>query len=165
MTVRALLLSVVLLLSACGFHLRGQTQFPFHSVYIQAPAETPFVAALRRGLSANKVDVMTAPGNSDLTLDIAYEATDRQIIALSGAGHVIDYLLRYKVSLRAYDRQHDEWLPATEITLQRDLPYDDTQVLAKEQEAAMLYGEMRTDAAQQVLRRLSLAKPPQHENQ
>lgn len=160
---RLTLLLCALLLSACGFHLRGQATFAFHSIYIQSPAETPFVTTLKRGLKSNKVEVMEVPGKSDLTLEVAYELSDKQIIALSGSGHVIDYLLRYKVSLRAYDRQHDEWLPATEIALQRDLPYDDTQVLAKEQEAAMLYSEMRSDAAQQVLRQLSLAKPPQHE--
>jgi LPS-assembly lipoprotein len=73
---------------------------------------------------------------------------------------VIEYLLRYRLSLRAYDRQQDDWMPATEIQLQRVLPYDDTLVLAKAQEEQMLYDDMRSDAAQQVLRRLAYARPP-----
>ena len=52
----------------------------------------------------------------------------------------------YRVSLRAYDNQQNDWLPADEILLSRILPYDDTQVLAKEQEEAMLYKDMRSDA-------------------
>jgi len=72
--------------------------------------------------------------------------------------------LRYRVSLRAYDRQQNEWLHASEIQLQRIFPYDDTLVLAKEQEEKMLYEDMRMDAAQQVLRRLNFARPPQPAN-
>jgi len=41
----------------------------------------------------------------------------------------------------------------------RSLPYDDAQILAKEQEEALLYRDMRSDAVQQVMRRLSRAKP------
>jgi len=46
-----------------------------------------------------------------------------------------------------------------EIFLRRDMTYDDTEVLAKESEEALLYRDMKTDAVQQMLRRLSVAKP------
>ncbi len=163
--VHLLLLAALLSLSACGLHLRGHgaadKQFAFHSIYIKAPGETTFTKTLRRNLASYKLAVQTAPGQSDLTLDVVYETTDKQITALNASGHVIEYLLRYRVSLRAFDRQNKDWLPASEITLQRILPYDDTLVLAKQQEELMLYDDMRMDAAQQVLRRLSYARPPQ----
>jgi LPS-assembly lipoprotein len=162
---QALALVLALLsLSACGLHLRGHgagdAQFAFRSIYIQAPGETTFTKVLRRNLRAYKLAVQEAPGQQDLTLNISFELTDKQITALNSSGHVIEYLLHYRVSVRAYDRQLNNWLPATEIRLQRILPYDDTLVLAKQQEEQMLYDDMRTDAAQQVLRRLSYAKPP-----
>ena len=47
-----------------------------------------------------------------------------------------------------------------EITLRRDMTYDDTQVLAKESEEALLYEDMKSDAVQQVLRRLSVVQMP-----
>ena len=46
-----------------------------------------------------------------------------------------------------------------EIALSRILPYDDTQVLAKQQEETMLYKDMRSDAVGQTVRRLYRAKP------
>lgn len=166
MTMRVMtVLTLTMLLGACGFHLRGHNlmdaQFSFHSIYIQAAGETTFTKILRRSLQSYKLEVPNTPGKSDLTLDIAYEGTEKQITALNASGHVIEYLLRYRVSLRAYDRQQSDWLPASEIQLQRIFPYDDTLVLAKEQEEKMLYDDMRMDAAQQVLRRLSLARPAQ----
>lgn len=160
-----LLAATLLLLTACGLHLRGHdlkdAQFAFHSIYIQAPGETTFTKALRRSLKNYKLEVPSEAGKAELTLDIVYETTEKQITALNGSGHVIEYLLRYRTSLRAYDRQQNEWLPATEIQLQRTFPYDDTFVIAKEQEERMLYDDMRMDAAQQVMRRLSMARPSQ----
>ncbi len=162
---RALVLTLAMLsLTACGLHLRGHgpaaTAFAFHSIYIQAPGETMFTKTLRRALESYKLAVQSAPGQQDLTLNVVFETTEKQITALNASGHVIEYLLRYRISLRAYDRQMHEWLPASEIQLQRILPYDDTLVLAKQQEEQMLYDDMRQDAAQQVLRRLAYAKPP-----
>ena len=68
--------------------------------------------------------------------------------------------LQYRISLRAYDQKQQEWLAPQEITLQRDYYYDNTQVLAMMQEEALLYQNMRSDAVQQVLRRLNHAHPP-----
>ena len=51
-------------------------------------------------------------------------------------------------------------LPASEIFLYRDLAFDDTQLLAKEQEEILLYRDMLNDLVQQLLRRLSAAKMP-----
>ena len=160
-----LLAAALLLLTACGFHLRGHdlrdAHFAFHSIYIKSPGETMITKALRRSMKNYKLEVLDDPGKADITLDIVFENTDKQITALNASGHVIEYLLRYRVSLRAYDRQQNEWLPATEIQLQRIFPYDDTLVLAKEQEERLLYDDMRMDAEQQVVRRLNMARPPQ----
>ncbi len=160
---RALFLLLALSLSACGFHLRGHslqgTSFPFSTLYLKSASQTPFVTDLYNSLELYKIRLTTAPEQAELTLDIVSEATDKQILALSGAGQVLEYQLRYRVSIRAYDRQMQEWVPADELQLQRTLTYDAAQILAKEQEEALLFRDMRSDAVQQVMRRLSRAKP------
>ena len=160
---RALLLAMAFALAACGFHLRGSNlkdvSFAFKSLYLKAPAETPFVADLRRILLSNKIVLTPAADQADLVLEVVSEQSLRQILSLSGAGRVQEYQLFYRVSLRAYDNKQNDWLPPDEISLSRILPYDDTQVLAKEQEEAMLYKDMRSDAVAQAIRRLNRAKP------
>jgi LPS-assembly lipoprotein len=160
---RLLLLAMLLTLAACGFHLRGsnlkEVGFPFKTLYIKAPAETPFVMDLRRLLAANKVTLSPTADKAELTLEVVSEQNLKQILSLSGAGRVQEYQLFYRISLRAYDDKQNDWLPADEILLSRILPYDDTQVLAKEQEEAMLYKDMRSDALAQTIRRLNKAKP------
>lgn len=160
---RALLLMMTLAMAACGFHLRGNNlqgvEFAFKSLYLKAPAETPFVADLRRALTANKVALTATSEPAELVLEVVSEQTTKQILSLSGSGRVQEYQLGYRVSLRAYDSKQTDWLPAEEILLSRILAYDDAQVLAKEQEEALLYKDMRNDAVTQAIRRLSRAKP------
>jgi LPS-assembly lipoprotein len=161
--IRALLLLVVLTLAACGFHLRGSNlkdvQFAFKSLYLKSPRETPFVADLRRILLSNRIELTSTADKADLVLDVVEIVPPKQILSLSGAGRVQEYQLFYSVSLRAYDSQQNDWLPADEISLSRILPYDDTQVFAKQQEEEMLYKDMRSDAVAQAIRRLNRAKP------
>jgi LPS-assembly lipoprotein len=159
---RILLLLMALALAACGFHLRGSNlkgmEFAFKSLYLKAPGETPFVADLRRALTANKVN-FAAADQAQLVLEVVSEQATRQILSLSGSGRVREYQLFYRVSLRAYDSQLTDWLPAEEISLSRIMTYDDEQVYAKQQEEALLYKDMRSDAVAQAMRRLSRAKP------
>ena len=151
-----------LLLAACGFHLRGQKAFelPFQSLYVRSDnAYAPFITELKHAIEENSVQIADAPEQAQLTLHIVSEVKDRQILSLSGGGRVREYRLQYRISLRAYDQQQQEWLALEEITLRRDFSYDDAQVLAKEQEEELLYQNMRNDAVRQVLRRLNHARP------
>lgn len=163
-TARLLLLMLPLLLAACGFHLRGQNDFamPFKSLYLRTSSDSsPFIKELKGALRFSNIQIAEKPADAELTLEIVSEVADRQILSLSGAGRVQEYRLQYRVSLRAYDSQRQEWLSPEEISLRRDYSYDDSQVLAKEQEEALLYKNMRSDAVQQVLRRLTHAHPQQ----
>jgi len=162
-SMRTFLLLAALSLTACGFHLRGsQLQdmaFAFKSLYLKAPAETPFVSDLRTALNANKVALTSTADSAELVLEVVSEQTNKNILSLSGSGRVQEYQLIYRVSLRAFDNKQIDWLPPEEIMLTRILAYDDAQILAKEQEEAQLYRDMRTDAVGQAIRRLNRAKP------
>jgi LPS-assembly lipoprotein len=157
---RAFLIVAVCLLSACGFHLRGQAGMPFQTIFIVAPdLNSPFVNELRRNLLVNKVTLATSAEQADVVLNIVSEIPDKQILTLGGSGRVNEFQLRFRVSLRVYDNQQQNWIPAEEILMYRNYSYDDTKILAKEAEENLLYQSMRTDMVQQIVRRLSHAKP------
>lgn len=150
-------------LAACGFHLRGhdsqQLEFPVQRLYLKATQESQFIADLRHHLQRNHLELMADPTAAELILEIEAERSDKQILSLSAAGRVREYTLHYAVTLRAYDTEQRPWLDSSEIHVQRVMTYDDTLVLAKEQEEALLYRDMRQDAVQQLLRHLSHARP------
>lgn len=144
-------------LAACGFHLRGTAALPFDSIYVSgSPA---FVSQITRAVRAgSQARVATNPKDAQVTLQILAESRERVILSLSAAGRVRELTLRYRVSYRLTDSKGIEYVPATEIILQRNLTYSDADVLGKEQEEALLYRDMQSDAVQQVVRRLEVAK-------
>ncbi len=155
-----LLISLIaLLLGSCGFHLRGQVAMPFDTLYIDAAkSNSPLVDDLRSALEVNKVTVVNSADQAKVTLNIVSEIPDKQVLSLGSDGRVNEFRLLYRVSIRAYDKQ-DELIPAEEIQLRNDFSYDDTKVLAKEAEEAMLLKSMRADMVQQIMRRLARSSP------
>ena len=154
------LLFTAVLLAGCGFHLRGQAGMPFGTLYLDtANSATPFITELRRNLEANKVKLVSTAEQADVVLSIVSEIPSKQILSLGGSGRVTEFQLFFRVSLRAYDLKQQEWIPAEEIVMHRDFSYDDTKVMSKESEETLLYQSMRSDMVQQIVRRLSRAKP------
>ncbi len=153
------LLTAALLLAGCGFHLRGEAAMPFETLYLDAAnPDTAFVKELRRSLEANKVKLLDTAKQADVVLNIVSEIPDKQILTLDASGRVNEFQLFYRVSLRAYDQQHDDLIPAEEIVMRSDFPYDDNHVMAMETQESMLYQDMRTNMVQQIVRRLSRVK-------
>ena len=147
------------LLAGCGFHLRGTAQLPFETIYI--PGATPLAVELRRNVTASsKTRLADTPKNAQAVLAFTAEAREKVILSFTSAGKVNEYRLRYRVGIRVTDPNGLQvFLPSSEIQLTRDMTYNDQQVIAKENEEALLYRDMQTDMVQQIMRRLSAARP------
>jgi LPS-assembly lipoprotein len=157
------MLLAAMMLAGCSFHLRGQEGMRFDTIYLEtANPNTPFIKELRRNLEASNVKLASSAKQADVVLSIVSETPDKQILSLSSSGTVNEYQLFYRVSLRAYDLNKHEWIPAEELVLHRDFPYDVNNVLAMEAEENILYQSMRTDMVQQIVLRLSRANPLQN---
>lgn len=148
-----------MVLAACGFQLRGTATLPFSSIFVQAAPTSVFATQVKRAVrSGTGTHVTDQKERAEVILQIMSEAQEKQILSLSGGGRVSEYVLRYRVSFRLTDGKNREHIPASEIVLKRDFTYNDQQVLAKEQEEQLLYRDMRSDAVQQLVRRLQTAK-------
>jgi LPS-assembly lipoprotein len=151
-----ILVATAVLVASCGFHLRGQATLPFESMYISGSPS--FANQLARAVRAgSKTRILDNPKDAEVTLQVLTEARERAILSLSAAGRVRELQIRYRVAFRVNDKAGREYLAANEILLKRDLVYNDTDVLGKEQEEALLYRDMQNDAIQQVVRRLEVA--------
>lgn len=159
---RALLLAACgLLLSACGFQLRGTASLPFDSIYMP-PANTPGVALdLKRSVqSGTRTTVVDDPKKAEAILEFSQEAREKHILSIAANGRVREFQLRYRVVFRVHDGKGGEFLPSSAIVLTRDVSFNDSDVLAKESEEALLYRDMQFDIVQQIMRRLSGAQRP-----
>jgi LPS-assembly lipoprotein len=157
---RLILAATLLLLASCGFRLRGEATLPFESIYVQGAATSPFTIQLKRSIvSATKAKLTDRPQEAQVVLHIMSERQDKEILALSGGGRVREYYLRYHVTYRLTDpKLVSEYIAPTEIVLRRELTYSDAEALAKESEEMLLFRDMQTDAARQLLFRLQVVK-------
>jgi len=158
-TRRFLLALSCLALGACGFQLRGAAPLPFDSLYVQAPASSVFATQLKRAISTGgQTRVLEDQKDAQVTLQVLEELREKSILSLSVGGRVREFELRYRVSYRVYDKDRKELAAPGEITLRRELSYNDQDVLAKEAEESLLYRDMQNDAVYQLLRRLQATK-------
>ena len=153
------LLSIALL-SACGFQLRGEYTLPFSSVFVSTPGGSVVAAELRRELANIPTKLMPSAKDADARLNIIEDRRDRQILSLSGAGRVREYDLKLRVVYQLIDAKGAVLIPTSEIQLSRILSYDDSRIIAKQQEEALLYQDMERDAVGQILRRMTAIKRP-----
>ena len=149
--------------AGCGFQLRGSTgqyNMPFQSIYLAFPETSPLGTELKRNLRAgDSVRVETDASKAQALFDVLSESRGKSILSLNSLGRVREYALSYTLVFRVRDANNKELLGPTEITLRRNIAFDESQVLAKESEEALLYRDMQSDLVQQILRRLAAIKP------
>jgi LPS-assembly lipoprotein len=154
---------LALLLAACGFQLRGSNgalNMPFHSIYLDFPDTSALGTELKRNLRGGDAVVVTSDaGLAEARFDLLAETRGKTILSLNSQGRVREYQLTYTLSFRVRDAKGAELLGPTEISLKRSIAFNESQVLAKESEEALLYRDMQTDLVQQILRRLAAIKP------
>ena len=152
-----IILIAALLASSCGFQLRGHTTLPFDTLFVQG--STPLLVELKRNIIAGShTKVLDQAAGAQAVLAVSLEQREKVILSLDTAGRVREYQLRYRVGFRVHDEKGQNWLSTSEIALTRDISFNDSQVLAKEHEEALLYRDMQSDMVQQMVRRLAGAK-------
>lgn len=151
-----LALSSTVLLSACGFKLRGSLlgdNLPFKNIYLEIPQNSTLGAELRRNIrGSGELRIAKRLEDAEAILDIPAEVREKYILSLNRQGRVREYVLYYRVTVRVRDRNNIVLLAPTQISLKRDMTYNENQVLAKEGEEVILYRDMQLDIVQQILR-------------
>ena len=161
-----------ILLTACGFQLRGAASYPFTSVFVQRPAAfgvgtanvagaaAPVVPDVIAGLTQNGVQIKTKIEDADFAIRFLQVFFDKRVLSLSGGGRAREFELEYRVRYEFVDARGRDWGEPGEITIRRDFSFAESQALAKEGEERQLIRDMQLDAAAQILRRLQAVKKP-----
>ena len=145
-------------LSGCGFHLRGQLDLPFQRAYFAASRNDRFMNRIARQLEVNGVVLTERLTESQVHIRILGTRRERDILSLTSAGKAREYTLRTSLSFSVERPDGTTVRPAERISVRREITYSDTQVLAKDQEEALLYRDMEDDIAKQLVRRLAAVK-------
>ncbi|RFU45807.1 LPS assembly lipoprotein LptE [Paraburkholderia sp. DHOC27] len=147
----------VMMLSACGFQLRGQQDYPFKRLAVTG-APPAFLGRLSRVIQGGSdTVVVTSPGNADAILHVS-EGLGNSVLTMNSLGVVEEYQLNYTLSYTLVGADGTQLIPPSNIALNRAMTYSDQYANSKFAEADLLYADMRNDAVDQLTRRLGVVR-------
>ncbi len=146
-------LTLVSLLSACGFHLRGDYLLndELQTLYVSSTdIHGELTRLVKQHLSHNQVKVLKHKNAKVPELRIMSDRLDRRTLSVFQNGQVAEYELIYAVHYQL--RFNNEEPKSFSFELNRDYQDDPSLALAKSRELSLLLSEMRTSAADKILR-------------
>lgn len=153
------LLLLVVVLSSCGFYLRGSQPG------VESDISRIALIEINAGAVGNEVrSQLTIAGtvitsnivDAEFTLHLSNQSIERTILSISPTtGKVDEYQLTLSVTMSIHDSNNTPLLSDQVIRLERDFAFDEQAVLGSVSEQRVLEEEMTRQAATQIIRRLN----------
>ncbi|MBK8889191.1 MAG: hypothetical protein IPN75_01820 [Dechloromonas sp.] len=156
----ALILAAVV--AGCGFQLRGTLSgnLPYKTLYIALPETADVRIWMQRYIGATgQTKIVDNAKDAEAVFQQINDSRNKIILSVNTQGRVREYRLQLNYGFRVVNAKGQELVGPNEITLSRDITYDDSTVLAKDLEEGLLWRDMNNDLVNQIVRRLSLIKP------
>ena len=150
-------LGLSLLISACGWHVRGAIELPqqLSGLYISAiDSKGALITDLRQLLKTNHISVAEDATQANYSLNILEESKDRRSAGVGGDAVSSAYEITLKADYEIALKNSTHLTKGTAISV-RSFNYNTASINSATQEEVLLDQEMRRDLAQQMLRRLS----------
>ncbi len=150
-----------LLLTSCGFQLRGQLDLPPELQEMSVSgrdAYSELIVALKQQLETAGV---TINENADITLFIITEEKDKQRVSVSKTVYYDEYQLINRATFELRDRAATALTLPETVTAQVLYQDDASNPASKSNEENILRRELQTNLALQILRRVTAITPEQ----
>lgn len=148
------LASLLILLSACGWHLRGQVNMPVALRILDLNVSSvDFVSqnAIKQSLLSNGV---TLSQDADYELRILKEESGKRTLAVTSNAKASEYELVQSLTFQLFDTDKQAISEALTVSTYQTLLYDADAEIGKAQEEQNLRIEMKQSNAYKMLLRL-----------
>ena len=147
-------LSSSLVLSGCGFHLRGQIDVPESLMRLHVKGtDIELKHDIEKSLKFSDI-VIVEEGDNAALLDISNTTYLKEVNGTTITGIASNYKMTYTVNYVVYDAD-GEVLQKDSVKQNRTLAYDASNILLFEREEQFLMKEMRQELVGFILRRMS----------
>jgi len=146
-------------LTSCGFKLRGDYLIPtqLKSLYVSSvDTHGELTRLLKKHLKTNQINLVNTPSEQTPELRIIKDKLDRRTLSVFDNGQVAEYEIIYTVNylLRVPHAKTQHF----SFDINRDYQDDPDNALAKSRELSLMLSEMRSEAADKILRDLASIK-------
>ena len=152
---------LLVIIAGCGFQLRGSANIAerLKIMYVQGiNFQNDIGLELKRGLVNNDVTILTNYQEGSAVLSLFDLKFERRVLSVDGDAKVREYQLYAAVTVKFTDTNNEVLIASDRIEALRDYVFDQAQVLAADQEEALLRQELNKQLVQNILRRLSVLK-------
>ncbi len=150
-------LLVLMLLSGCGFKLRGAYELPqaMQLTYIESVQNnSTLTRSLVRALKASDIKIAQQAADDIAVLTLFKENRSKRIVSVDARGRAREYTLTYAISFQVKAVDADFEIESQEVRIDRDFVFDTEDVLGNSREESKLYEEMQQDLIRLILLRL-----------
>ena len=149
---KSVILTLALLLSACGYHLRGALQLPagIKNVYLQG-GSSQLQEQFNSAMKISSVALASSPETAGIIVKISGEDSQRRVLSLNSAGVANDFELGYRFNYELVDSKNKVLMPQQPIEIKREYYNDQLAVLAKGNEEALIINEMYQQAVRSIV--------------
>ena len=148
-------LFMLLMITSCGFHLRGMTEISFKTISLEGK-ELSFTKNLKKTLASNNVTIILPTENPELRIELLSEESEKRILSLSGQGLVREFEIFYRVRYRIKTIDSETWSQENIIETRRDFTFSDSNLIGKEEEERQLNESMRNEAITNLFNQIQL---------
>lgn len=152
------LLTLVLFLSACGFHLRGTDFVPQwlnHVAIISENNDKQLITILQSRLEGANVKINSDSSRAPYWLIVNEVNLQQQLISVGASTNPRQYTLTLTVTFMLQERTGKIIQTPSNIYVSRQLTLNNDRILGSKEEESILIGEMKQDAVTQMIYRLN----------
>ena len=152
--------ALALLLSSCGFQLRGDPSVGLKTINVTSVAGAPgTLVEVKRMLATGPTKVVATAKEAEAQLRIIDEKREKTVHTITGTGRVYDFQLRLTVHYDVLVPGREQPLvDPTEVISTRLITYSESAPTAKEAEEQLLFKDMQVDIAGRILRHIAVVK-------
>jgi LPS-assembly lipoprotein len=162
------LLSVflIVLVTGCGWHLRGSLKMPAEVQVIAIDPEQPyepFQKSLRTMLKSSGVQVVPLADKSAAVFHLIESSFKTQDLTIDAQGAVSEQLVILTVVFSMDDAMGKTIMPQQTVRIEHKITHDENQLLRQEAEERTLRRTLQEDAITQIMHRMIIqvkAKAP-----
>jgi LPS-assembly lipoprotein len=149
-----LIFTAALLLSACGFHLRGMIEVPpwlNHLSIISNDGDKELVSILRSQLEANKIQIYSNPARAKYWLIINRSNLQQRIVGIGASTNSRQYQLVLTVEFMVETVKAQIIKEPKLILVSRQWTVNNDRLLGSNEEESIFLSEMKKEAVMQII--------------
>ncbi|MEE7626407.1 LPS assembly lipoprotein LptE [Methylobacter sp. Wu8] len=151
---KAAIFVMALLLSACGYHLRGAIQLPenMKSIYVEGGSGA-LLEQFKQVMKASSAQLSNSRAGAGIVIKIFNEDFNRRVLSLSARGKSNEFELNYRLDYEFANAKDVTLMERQSVEIKRDYYNDQQYIIAKDNEETGIRNEMYQQAVQTIVNR------------